>query len=497
MRNSRPPLRFRTVSALAILLALPLPAATPQPESDAALAARIARVENGLLPAAQLTGAKNEPWTLSARMAFHRVPGVSIAVINHGAIEWTRSYGVMRAGENTPVTPDTLFQAASISKSVAATAALQLVESGQLSLDGDVNAKLVTWKIPTAEVAGNEPVTLRKLLSHTAGLTVQGFEGYASGAPLPTLGQILDGVPPANSEPVRIDFKPGTKWRYSDGGYAVLQQLLVDVSGRGFLEWMHDRVLLPAGMTASTFAQPLPVTLASPAASGHDEQSQPIAGGSHVYPEMAASGLWSTPGDLARFGLVLLRSYQDGTGGLVSPATAKVMLSGQEPNEKWSLGFNLHGEGDAFSFSQGGASAGFRSLLAVYPRTGRGVVVMTNSDNGVALTDEILRALAHEYAWPDYQVVEKTAVPLAPMLFDAFVGRYERESTTITFFRRGERFFMKPVGQPRAEIFALNDHEFFLLDRPEIYSFQRSAAGEITHLIKRMSPPQIFRRMVK
>src|ERR1041384_6050520 len=197
---------------------------------------------------------------LEDRMAAYHVPGVSIAVIHNGSIEGAQGFGVVQAG-GRPVTAETLFQAGSISKPVAAMAALRLVEQGKLSLDTDVNQALTSWKISPSAAAPAAVVTLRQLLSHTAGLTVHGFPGYSAGAPIPTLVQVLNGDQPANTSPIRLEAIPGERWKYSGGGYTVMQQLLLDVSHRPFPELLRDAVLAPIGMARSTYEQPLPVEL--------------------------------------------------------------------------------------------------------------------------------------------------------------------------------------------------------------------------------------------
>lgn len=199
----------------------------------------------------------------------------------------------------------TLFQAGSISKPVAALAALRLVEQGKLSLDEDVNAKLVSWKVPGNEFTKEQKVTLRRLLTHSAGLTVHGFPGYAAGAQVPTLVQVLNGEKPANTPAIRVDTVPGRLWRYSGGGYTIMQQLLIDVTQKSFPELMRQLVLEPAGMKHSTYEQPLPPARAGEAATAHDANGQPVKGQFHTYPEMAAAGLWTTPTDLALLAIEL------------------------------------------------------------------------------------------------------------------------------------------------------------------------------------------------
>src|SRR6185503_12487962 len=233
-----------------------------QTAGAATVAQRIERVENGLRPPAVLKGEPPEKMKLADRMRFYKTPGVSIALINDGKIEWARGYGVLEAGTKEPVTPETLFQAASISKSLTAMVALRLVEQGQLDLDSDVNKRLVSWKVPENDFTKDQKVTVRRLLAHTAGVTVPGFLGYPSDKPLPELRQILEGEKPANSAPIRVDMTPGAKFRYSGGGYVILQQLMMDVTGKPFPELMQTMFLQKLGMTHSTFQQPLSPALA-------------------------------------------------------------------------------------------------------------------------------------------------------------------------------------------------------------------------------------------
>ncbi|MGA3205869.1 MAG: serine hydrolase domain-containing protein, partial [Bryobacteraceae bacterium] len=162
---------------------------------------RIQRVENGLRPPVTIKGQPVATMTIAERLKFYHVPGVSVALINGGKVEWARGYGLTSADGGKPVTAETLFQAASISKHVAAMVALHLVDAGKLSLDEDVNLKLRSWKVPDSEFTKTEKVTLRRLLNHSAGLTVHGFPGYEAGTPVPTLVEVLDGKKPANTEP--------------------------------------------------------------------------------------------------------------------------------------------------------------------------------------------------------------------------------------------------------------------------------------------------------
>ena len=256
---------------------------------------------------------ENEPrlqLDLKKLMELYHVPGLSIAVIDNFQIAWVKAFGVIESGSATPVTPTTLFQAGSISKPVAAAGALYLVEAGKLALDENVNEKLKTWKVPDNEFTKNQKVTLRRLMSHTAGLTVHGFPGYDVDAPLPTLVQILNGEKPANTPPIRVDLVPGTQVRYSGGGVTIEQLLMMDVSGKPFPALLREIVLDKIGMADSSYEQPLPAPRAAKTASGTDANGKVVHGRWHIYPEMAAAGLWTTPTDLGKFAIEIALSRQ-------------------------------------------------------------------------------------------------------------------------------------------------------------------------------------------
>ncbi len=277
-------MKFRLVCLLFVVVALGLgayrassDAISVAAQSQASVAERIQRVENGLLPAVMIKG-QTTAMKLADRMAHYKVPGLSVAVINDGKIEWARGYGVVEKDGDKSVTADTLFLAGSISKPVAALAALRLVEQGKLNLDEDVNLKLKTWKVPENEFTKDKKVTLRGLLSHSAGLTVHGFPGYAVDAPMPTLVQILNGEKPANTPAIRVDIEPGSRWRYSGGGYTVMQQLLMDVTGKSFPELTRELVFAPAGMRQSTYENPLPKSLEASAATAHGPSGDKVKG---------------------------------------------------------------------------------------------------------------------------------------------------------------------------------------------------------------------------
>ena len=262
---------------------------------------KIKRVEENLLPAVLIKG--DPTWTIADRMKFYKVPGLSVAVIKDFHLEWAKGYGVKDLETNEPVTTDTIFQAGSISKSVNAMVAMKEVEQGKLSLDQNINDKLTSWKLPDNEFTAKKKVTLKNLLSHTAGTTVHGFPGYGVDEKLPTLQQVLDGEKPANTAAVRVDFEPGSKFRYSGGGTTIAQLTIMDVEKRPYPDIARETVLEPLNMTNSTYSQPLPADWRKKAATGYRSDGREVEGKIHVYPEMAAAGLWTTPTDLAKFAI--------------------------------------------------------------------------------------------------------------------------------------------------------------------------------------------------
>jgi CubicO group peptidase (beta-lactamase class C family) len=361
--------------------------------------------------------------TVTTILSQRHIPGVSLAVIQNGRIVRAQGYGVVEAGRPERITADTLFQAGSISKPVAALGVLHLVDAGRLTLDADVNEALQTWRVPENAFTKENKVTLRRLLSHSAGLTVHGFPGYPVGARVPTLVQILNGELPANTAAIRVNQVPGSQWRYSGGGYVVIQQLVLDVTGEPFPEYMRRTVLEPMGMHASTFEQPLPEAPAS-TATGHHFAMNPVSGRWHVYPEMAAAGLWTTPSDLARLAIGVQASLAGRHGPpVISPMLTREMLTRQRNNS--GLGFMISGQQQTRRFQHGGRDEGFDALLIAYCETGQGAVVMINANDNSGAVDQIMSAIADEYEWPDFPRIRwytPAIVQLARLLSAAHLG---------------------------------------------------------------------------
>lgn len=453
---------------LALFLSIGLSASSAQNTVD-----QVKQVETGLLRKVQIKGEPVQKFNMADRMRHWNVPGASVAVVSGGTIAWAKGYGVAEL-DGQSVTPATLFQAASISKTGTAILAMRLVELGKLSLDEDVNAQLRTWKLPSSEAMAGEKITLRKLLSHTAGTTVHGFPGYAVDVPVPTLPQLLDGAKPANSAAIRVDIKPGTQYRYSGGGYEIVQQLIQDVTGKQFAEIEQEFVLAPLHMTNSTYQQPLPERLRSQAASAYNAQGAPISGKWHIYPEQAAAGLWTTPTDLAKIILEIQKPGQVLTAKSVDLMTTPVL-------DHYGLGLQVSDTAGQKSFSHGGANDGFRCLLWGYREGGRGAVVMTNGDNGSQLADEIFASIAAAYNWPDFKPTEKSIAPIPADKLAQYAGTYDApQNFLIQIMFEGGKLYIQPTGYPKSELLSQAEDSFFDPDgaAPDIH-FSKTSDGKM------------------
>jgi CubicO group peptidase (beta-lactamase class C family) len=444
---------------VAILSTISLSALTAQPPVE--IEQRIRHIQDAILPAVLTKEPPPATSTLTNRMAALHVPGVSIAVIHDGKIEWARGFGVTRDG-GSAVTPDTLFQAASISKPVTAMAVLHLAEAGKLDLDADVNRYLKSWKVPANTFTEKTKVTLRELLTHTAGMTVHGFPGYASDSARPTVVQVLNGEKPANTGPIVVDTIPGTEWRYSEGGFVVTQLLLEDLTGQDFPTLMRSLVLGPIEMTRSTYEQPLPQNRMVEAAMPYRQNGQPVQGGLHVYPEMAPAGLWTTPSDLARYAIEVQKALAGKSNAVFSVAMAREMLT--PGKNQWGLGIETGGGAGHPYFTHSGANEGFQCDLVAY-NNGDGAVIMTNSDNGGQLANEILRTIAYEYKWPDFgphDISQRKEITVSADMLAKYAGVYAMAPGVNMLITLADgQLISQMTGQGKIPLFAESETVFF------------------------------------
>ena len=347
-----------------------------------------------------VSGSVSDPSVVQPLLKQFNVPGVSIAIIRDFKVVATYVYGVADRETGAAVTPETMFQAASISKPVAAMASLKAVQDGRFSLDQDVNTILKSWKLPDGPLTKERRVTPRGLMSHTSGTgDAFGFPGYAPGATLPTVPQILDGVqPPSNLRAVRLERPPMTGYEYSGGAVMIQQLALMDAVGKPFADIAREWVLEPTGMTNSTYEQPLPPSRGKQAARAHNRTGARMSDPWHVYPEQAAAGLWTTPTDLARFAIEVQLSLLGRSNRVLSQTTVREMVTpvGVGP---FAVGFQIAKEGEGWYFMHGGSNWGFQCDLVAHRVNGYGAAIMTNGDGGGALIARLRRLIQQEYKW--------------------------------------------------------------------------------------------------
>lgn len=434
---------------------------------------QIKRVEQGLLPPVLIKG--DPSWPIEERMKHWKVPGLSVAVVKDFKVEWARTYGVKDIETKEPVTTDTLFQAGSISKPVAAMVALKRVQDGKISLDENINNKLQTWKLPDNEFTAKKKVTLANLLSHTGGLTVHGFPGYAVDKKIPTLSQVLDGTEPANTAAVRVDMEPGTRFRYSGGGTTIAQLAIMDIEKKAYPEIAKETVLRPLNMTNSTYSQPLPDDWRKKAASGHRGDGSPVAGKIHIYPEMAAAGLWTTPTDLAKFAIEVQLSYAGRSNKILSqPLTEKMVTPFME---QVGLGFFIDKRGNSVYFGHDGADEGFRAQLLMHREKGYGAVVMVNSDNG-QIMPEVVRSIAKAYNWDEFLPPLTEIISLEASKLDEYAGRFRvNPDRILTIAREEGKLIVRPTADNKFELLPISESEFVRRDQSVRYAFVKGAAG--------------------
>lgn len=461
---------MRILNLLPILLILI--SCTSQSEKDKKLLdERISRIENGLQSNLQIQYGDSltiQYYNIEDRMKELSIPGLSIAVMNNGVIEWAKGYGMADSLENRKVTTKTLFQAGSISKPIAATRALQLVEKGKINLDSNVNDYLTSWKLPDNEFTEKEKVTTRRMLNHSAGLTTWGFPGYAKGDTIPSIAEVLDGK--GNTDSVRVYKEPGQSWQYSGGGYTIMQLMITDIEQKQFPEIMQEHVLDPFGMTSSTYANPLPKKYHDLAATGYYNDGTAVKGKWHTYPEMAAAGLWTTPSQLVLWTKEIQQILQTQKDGLLKVETVNEML------------MPAHGEDQGLGpyvlkhiFGHGGADEGFRADLMAWKETPISVAIMSNSDNGSSIFREIFLGISQEYNLQGIEPRTRVFKEQSKKELERFTGKYnfpENGDAKIIIKNNGLEFTGKIFSSESVFLLPETDSLFFNKKTGTYYEFQ-------------------------
>jgi len=441
---------------------------------------RIARVEQNLFGWVQIQGESG--WALRDRMEHYKVNGLSIAVIRHYKVDWAKGYGWADTAEHRPVSVHTVFQAASISKSLNAVGNLKLAQQNRISLSKDINRYLKRWKFPYDSISQGQKITVAHLLSHTGGLSLHGFNGYKIADTIPDLAAVLDGRRPANSAAVRSEFQPGDLAQYSGGGYVISQMIVEDITGQPYDRYMWSNVLKPLGMTGSSYSLLPSGNMEDRVATAYRYDGKDIGSKYHIYPESAAAGLWSTPSDIAKFIIELQLSYLGKSNKVLSRAMAKKMLT-PYLNLVYGMGTMIVGRGDEGFFQHTGVNEGFCAAYVGSIKNGNGLVIMLNSDN-TGLIEEVANSIESVYDWKGFTVhMTRKVLRLADTILEKYVGTYRPDNgqDSVRISRVNDTLYLEDSRvKEKWPIYFTSPGDFFLLQLRWVnQTFSTNAEGRV------------------
>lgn len=404
-------------------------------------------------------------WNLQERMNFYKIKGISIAIIKNFKIEWARGYGWADSAENRLVTASTLFQAASISKSLNALGMLKLAQNKSIDINTDINSYLSSWKFPYDSVSKGKKITIANLLSHTGGLNISGFDGYTKIDSIPNIIQILNGKNPANNDAVKSIFEPNLKYKYSGGGTTISQLIIEDVSGENYAAYMESNVLKPIGMQNSFYTNTTSKSKLKLLATGYNGEKE-VAMKYHIYPEKAAAGLWTNPTELSKCVIEIQKSLLGKSNKILPQKMITQMLTPYLDSSS-ALGVFIDEKGSAKYFRHGGVNEGFTSLYVGNMKNGYGAVVMCNSTDKTILY-EILNSIATVYKWENYYSPKiKKVVKIDPAELSKYVGNYTSNDREYIISQDKGNLFLELIGQ-KWQIYFTSATDFFMYQAPGI-----------------------------
>lgn len=437
---------------------------------------KIKEVENSI--SGSLLINDERPVSIAERMKKYNVQGLSIAVIHNHKIVWAKGYGWADVGEKRPVTPETLFEPGSISKSLNALGILKLAQDKKLDLYTDINSYLQSWKFPYDSLSNGKVITIAQLLSHSAGLSTHGFPGHEINGPTPTLIEVLDGKAPAVTPAVRSMFEPGLKFQYSGGGTSISQMILTDIVKQPYDKWMDDNILRPIGMTSSTFAQPPAEARRSECASAYNQDGSPIAGKFHVYPEQAAAGLWMTPSDLCRYIIAMQNTYQGKASTVLNSDMIKLHLTPYN-NENAAMGTFIDDMNGTKYFQHGAGNDGFCGQFYGSLEGGDGVAIFVNSENGRILS-EVINSVAKAYHWKNFyrEPQRKKSITVDEMTIQSYFGIYLYDDSWSAVGKSDSDYHFYTNGT-HAKMYFTSQTSFFNEEFPAVKEFMKDKKGNI------------------
>ena len=429
-------------------------------------------------------------WNILDRMAWYKINGLSIAVINTYKIEWAKGYGWADTAEKRKVTTTTLFQPASIGKSIHAAGTMKLVEQGKLDPNKDINDYLKRWKFPYDSLSRGKKITTFHLLSNSAGLSVHGFDGYKWDQPLPGIVQIINGDPPSNSPPVRSVFEPGIKFLYSGGGYTISEMMVEDITAKKYADYMKQAVLKPIGMTHTYFNGGLTKEAKTNLATAYRHDGKSIGCKYHIYPENACgASLWSTPTDFAKFIIELQLSLKDKSNKILTAENTRKLFT-PYVSDFYGLGFFIEKKGDEVYFHHTGLNEGFVSDYYGSITSGRGVVIMANTDlaSYPDITEEIINSVASVYEWKGfYKPVIKKEITVQDSIYKQYTGIYKFDGVdqTVKVYQQNGKLWFHDSSSPVPWLMHFtSDKDFFFHEIVfNNHVFARDSTGEVDGFI--------------
>jgi CubicO group peptidase (beta-lactamase class C family) len=338
--------------------------------------------------------------TVEQTMLKHGLHGLSVAVIENYRVSWSRAWGVKSSDGEEKIDVSTAFNIASIAKPVTATLVAMLAEKGLIDLDESVSTYLRRWQLPNSEHTRSVDITLRHLLSHTSGATQHGYKDFYAGEKVPTVVDVLNGGNLPGTEKLDIDFKPGSHWRYSGGGYVIAQIAVEDHLQRSLAELAAEFIFQPLEMRNTTMLRPDEVGFLRNVAKAHDESGAVISTGLPICPQISASGLWSTPTDMGRFLIEMQNALRGSQTEIVSHAVAKLVTS--EILDGFGLGWALFDPvGYMEAFSHGGANTGTGGRVYATMDGGNGIALFGNGPNSIRepVLEKFRESIVDAYDW--------------------------------------------------------------------------------------------------
>lgn len=360
-------------------------------------------------------------------MAKHNLAGLSVAVFDNHSIIERHAFGVRSRTSPVPIDATTAFSTASISKPVTTLLCLIFDAEGEIDIDAPIANYLESWRLPqSSQYPAATQVTWRQLLMHTGGTTQHGFADYYDGDVIPSLIDSLEGRIPRYDKPIAFQFAPGSDWQYSGGGYVIVQLALEDHFDRPLRDLAREKIFSPLGLDNTTMAQPGEPGFPSNTALVHDESGAVIRTGLPITPQVSASGMWSTPSDLATFAIAIQRSLAGETVGPITPIIARAMTDVFSLEHVGGMGmpfFRGFGFGNTDWFRHDGSNTGVNSDLMASMTGGYGIVLLGNGDD--ANTGPVFAMLRREIVdgmrWSARHMVNEKPIPAA--LAGAIIGR--------------------------------------------------------------------------